>query len=108
MPVEEAELTIETLPVTLAMPAGAGKLQWERVRPQVTELKQVAIAGPRSVIERIKAADAPGGLRAAALLTLDPQDWNASIVIKSVELSPAGVGIRFVGPAPTVRVDISR
>jgi hypothetical protein len=105
--VEEAELTVETLPVSLGLPAG-GKAMWDRVRPEATELKRVTIAGPRSVIARLKAGDAT--VRPSALLTLDERDLEAGAgsVSKSVELLPAGLGLRFAGPAPAVRVTIGR
>ena len=104
--VEEFEFTVETLPVMVAFGADLGGLQWGRVRPQETELKRITIAGPAAVIERIKSGDST--LKLSALLALDDQDWGAGIVSKGVELSPGGVGLRFAGPAPTVRVTISR
>jgi hypothetical protein len=109
---DEAEMTVETLPVMIAMPAGTGsaggaaKLEWARVHPQQTELKRVRIAGPRSVIDRIQGGE--GVLRVAALLVLDEQDWQSASVSKGAELIPGGLGLHFVGPAPTVRVTIDR
>lgn len=104
--IEEAEFVVATLPVMLVMPAGSGKLEWERVRPQQTELKAVTIAGPRSVIDRLKRNDPT--LKLSALLTIDEQDLAAASVSKSAELAPGSLGLRFVGPAPTVRATISR
>lgn len=104
--VEEAEFTIDALPVMLVMPATAGKVQWERVRPQQSELKNITITGPRTVIDRLKRADPT--LRLAGLLVLSDEDWSAGVVSKGVELTPGGVGLRFAGPAPTVRVTVGR
>ena len=109
--VDEAELTVDTLPVTIGRPAGgaggAGDAKpWDRVRPEVTELKRVTITGPRAVIDRIKASDT--GVRPSALLVLDERDLSVDAVNKSVELLPAGMGLRFAGSAPTVRVTIAK
>lgn len=102
--VDEAELTLDALPVMIALPA-AGAAEWQRASPHTTELNRVTLVGPRSVIERLQ--DPHGGLRLAAILTLKREDWQAGTVSKNVELSPGGLGLRFVGPAPMVRVTIA-
>lgn len=103
---DDAEVTVESLPVLIALPAGGGKLEWARVHPQTSVLERVTIAGPRAVIERVRRGDP--ALKLAALLTLEEADWGVSTLSKSVELAPAGMGLHFAGPAPTVRVTISR
>lgn len=107
-PEPEAEFTVPSLPVMLVVPTGGGEIQWDRVRLQQTELYGVTIAGPRTVVERLKRGDTT--LRLSALFILDRADWGAGVnmISKSVELSPGGVGLRFAGPAPTVRASISR
>ena len=110
-PVEpEAEFTVPTLPIMLVVPTGGGEIQWDRVRLQQTELHGVTIAGPRTVVERLKRGDAASPLRVSALFILDEKDWegDVGVVSKSVELTPGGLGLRFMGPAPTVRASISR
>jgi hypothetical protein len=103
---DEIELTVDTLPVMIALPAKGGPPLWQRVKPDASELKHVTIAGPRAVVDRLN--DKDGGLRLTAVLALDDEDWKASIVSKSVELSPGGLGLHFVGPVPTVRVSIGQ
>lgn len=102
----EAEMTIETLPVMIAMPAAGGKQQWERAHLETTDLKRVTIAGPRAVIERIRAGDAT--VRPSALLLLDDQDWQSGSVSKGAEIVPGGLGLHFAGPAPMLRATIAR
>src|SRR3569832_1239865 len=102
---DEAQLTVESLPVLVALPASA-RANWQQVKPDVTVFKNIKIAGPRAVIERLKQAD--DDLRAAAVVVIDERDLQSTLVSKSVELAPAWAGGRFVGPAPVVRVTITR
>ncbi|MFT3683864.1 MAG: hypothetical protein QM783_02870 [Phycisphaerales bacterium] len=102
---DEAQLTIETLPVLVALPA-SDRANWQQVKPDVTVFKNVKIAGPRAAIERLKQGDED--LRAAAIVVLDDRDLQANLVSKSVELAPAWAGIRFVGAPPVVRITVTR
>ncbi len=101
---EDVELTLDTLPVLVALPAG-NAADWPRVTPALVELKRITIVGPQSVIDRLRERE--DGLSIAALLTLNADDLRPGTVSKNAELSPSGLGLRFVGPAPMVRVTIA-
>ncbi|MBY0307412.1 MAG: hypothetical protein K2Q09_01595 [Phycisphaerales bacterium] len=105
LPVEEARVTLARVPVLVALPASARE-RWGRVTPGVTELKDVTLVGPRGMIERIRRGEASLGV--AAVVVLDEADLGASVVVKSVELMPAGAGLRMDGQVPTVRVVVGQ
>lgn len=105
--VEETEFILDKLQVLVALPSGpAGTPKLGKVFAESDHMLRVTIAGPRAVIDRIKAADPT--LRLAAVVALDDRDLSANAVEKTTSLLPGGLSLHFVGPAPTVRVIIER
>lgn len=103
---DDSQMTVASVPVMIAMPASA-KSKWPSVTPDTKELKHITVVGPRAMIDRLKDNDADVHL--AAVLVINEQELRAGgVVSKSVELSPAGAGLRFVGPVPTVHVTIGQ